>query len=480
MATYELVTFDEQSEVNGSLKEEELGSAVLLYNALWFTKVRWIVIIIFITIGLLALFSPQIFRNHGLVTPTTWPWIFSVIMILMNVPLRIFIRRLNEYAPQKTVAAYIWVQIVLDLIVLTGLVYVIGSTDTFVPFFYLFHITLACIFFPPRSSLIVTCFSAVLYFIVVLLEINHVLPVAGIRVTGLLLSQKQTLTRLIFAGSAVFVWLVVWYFVSTLSAAVRKRDKQLREANVRLIKADEEKTQQVLVTTHELKSPFTGIESNIQLLKYQYWKNVPGKVQDLINKIDAQSQILRERISKILMLGDLRSLPTREKQIETLELDKVIVAVIEDLKPRARERNIKFDVKVPSFSVQGNKKNLTFLFSNLLSNAVNYSHDGARVEVVAREYPDRIEIAVSDHGIGIREDALPHIFDEYYRTKEASAFNKMSTGLGLSIVKEIVRNLGLGIRVSSTQGKGTTFEVVFPIKNKLRSLNDGKNYSSRR
>ena len=464
MATYELVSFDEQSELSGSSKEEELGSAVLLHNALWFTNVRWIVIIIFITIGLLALFFPQIFRNHGLVAPSVWPWVFSGIMILMNVPLRIFIGRLNDNAPQKTVAAYIWVQIVLDLIVLTGLIYVIGSTDTYAPFFYLFHITLACIFFPPRSSLIVTCFSAALYFTVVLLEINKVIPMAGIRAVDIVLSQKRTLNMLIFAGSAVFVWLVVWYFVSTLSAAVRKRDKQLREANARLIRADEEKTQQMLVTTHELKSPFTGIESNIQLLKYQYWDDVPEKVQDLIDKIDVRSQILRERISKILMLGDFRSLPTREKQIETLELDEVIASVIEDLKPRAGERRITFEVEVPSLSVQGSRKNLMILFSNLISNAVNYSHEGGTVEVAAREYPDHIVMEVSDHGIGIREDALPHIFDEYYRTKEASIFNKMSTGLGLAIVKEIARNSGLGIRVSSTQGEGTTFEVVFPSR----------------
>lgn len=465
MATFELVTFKEQGELSGTSNEEELGCAVLFHNALWFTNVRWIVIIIFILLGLVALFFPQIFRDHGLVTPSIWPWALSGVLILANAPLRILIRRLDGNSSHSTVAAYIWVQIVLDLMVVTVLVYVIGSTDTYVPFLYLFHITLACIFFPPRYSLIVTGFSAALYFMVVLLEMNQMLPVSGIITADLLLSQKQTSKTLIFAGSAVFVWLIVWYFVSTLSAAVRNRDKQLREANERLIKADEEKTQQMLVTTHELKSPFTGIESNIQLLKYQYWKDVPENVQDIINKIDVRAHILRERISKILMLGDLRSRPTREKQIEALDLDKVIAAVVEDLNPKAKEHSIEIDVNVPSLSVQGNMKNLTVLFSNLISNAVNYSHDGEKVEVVAKEYSDHVVISVSDHGIGIREDALPHIFDEYYRTKEASGFNKMSTGLGLSIVKEIARNLGLGIRVSSTQGEGTTFEVSIPMKN---------------
>jgi len=71
-------------------------------------------------------------------------------------------------------------------------------------------------------------------------------------------------------------------------------------------------------------------------------------------------------------------------------------------------------------------------------------------------------VSVSDTGIGIRPDALEHIFDDYYRTKEAAAHNRMSTGLGLAIVKEIASRFALKIRVSSENGVGTTFEVVFP------------------
>ena len=71
-----------------------------------------------------------------------------------------------------------------------------------------------------------------------------------------------------------------------------------------------------------------------------------------------------------------------------------------------------------------------------------------------------IHVRVRDHGIGIREDALPHIFDEYFRTNEAARFNRLSTGLGLAIVKVIAQNFALGIRVNSELGKGTEFEVI--------------------
>jgi signal transduction histidine kinase len=73
---------------------------------------------------------------------------------------------------------------------------------------------------------------------------------------------------------------------------------------------------------------------------------------------------------------------------------------------------------------------------------------------------------VQDRGIGIKEEALPHIFEEYYRTKEAARFNRHSTGLGLSIVKEIAQNLDLRIRVESEAGEGTIFRVYLPEEKK--------------
>jgi signal transduction histidine kinase len=84
------------------------------------------------------------------------------------------------------------------------------------------------------------------------------------------------------------------------------------------------------------------------------------------------------------------------------------------------------------------------------------------VEISAREEADEVRVLVADHGIGIREEVLPRIFDEFFRTKEGARFNRMSTGLGLAIVKEIARRYGLRIRVTSELGKGTTFEVAIP------------------
>ena len=218
----------------------------------------------------------------------------------------------------------------------------------------------------------------------------------------------------------------------------------------------------MLRTTHGLKAPFSGIESNIQVLRFQYWDEIPESVRTIINRIEVRAQTLSERIKQVLVLGDLKSQPTREDRSVPVDLQSVIHAVVEDLAEKTKDRRIALDVRISPATVLGNMEELIILFSNLVANAIFYSHEGGRVEVSARQDADDVHVSVSDHGIGIRDEALPHIFDEYFRTEEAARFNKLSTGLGLAIVKETVRNLGLRIKVASELGKGTTFEVRVP------------------
>ncbi len=463
MGTFELIFSQDDDRLGGPSGQKRLGSAVLLYNALWFTRVRWIVVFVFTILGLTGTLMPGRWKNAGLVPPTRWPWVLAGTLIMANIFFYIFTRRLNEDSPNRAVEANIWLQIIVDLIVVTVMVHMIGSTITFIAFTYLFHIALACIFFPQKYSLLVTLLAAFLYIFTVVLEILEVLPAAGVLTETTRLYKQGPHMVMIIAGSAVFVWLVVWYFISSLSTAVRKRDQQLATANAQLIKADEEKTQKMLITTHELKAPFAGIESNIQVLKYQFWNEIPESVKELINRIDVRAQTLRERITQILVLGDLKTRPTGEKLSEPVDLKSVMDTVIENINEKAMERNVILDVNVPSTSALGNKEDLRILFSNLVTNAIVYSNEGGRVKISTKQVEDEVLLSVSDYGIGIRDDALPHIFEEYYRTKEASKFNKMSTGLGLSIVKEIVRNLGLRMRVTSKEEEGTTFEVAIPV-----------------
>lgn len=440
-----------------------LGSEILLHNARWFMKVRWLVVVVFLLAGMVGAIGAKRLRVAGLRIPAEWLLPLAGGLAASNVAFGVTSRRLSEEQHRSEARIHLWLQIAVDVVAITLLVHAIGSEQTFISFVYLFHISLACIFFPKRESILVAVASAALYLAVVVLELSGLWPSAGV-FTGRTASVPDPTLSLLVALSAVVIWSVVWYLVSTLSDAVRKRDLRLDRMNEHLVKLDNEKNMQMLLTTHELKVPFASIQSNIDVLKMQYWEAVPEEVRAILGKIDSRAKLLSERISEILYLGNLKSAGVTQPReaLVPVELSQLVSGIIMNLEPMVQERRIQFGVGLPPLWVPGSPEHLGVLFTNLLSNAVRYSREGGSVEVEGKVDSEGVHVLVVDHGIGIREDALPHIFEDFYRTKEAARFNRMSSGMGLAIVREIVGQFALRIRVTSEDGTGTTFEVVFP------------------
>ena len=453
------------TSTKSTFEPEGLGGTVLLNNARWFTRVRWAVIGIFVITGLLAWALRQTLQTLGIHPPIYLALSLAIPLVAANALFTLAISRIPPKAERHIVVQNIWAQIIVDLLAVTVLVHFIGSTCTPIPYIYLLHITLACIFLSPRNSFRVTLLATALYFGCVTLELMGIITRPSILVTTLRSQLEATMPWLApaYALSTVVFWFIVWYLVSTFSKAVRDRDRRLDKANHRLLAADKEKNTIVMRTTHDLKAPFTGMEMQIHTLRHQYWDELSEPVQTIIDKILIRAATLRERIKDIMTLGRLRSDEGSHEPLELVELDEVLGAAILDVNERARHRNITIDREHTTVSIVAEARQLHILFANLVANAVFYSHDGGTVNIAVKQDPGIISVRIRDEGIGISEDALPHIFDEYYRTREAAQFNKMSTGLGLAIVSEIVSSFDYTIRVESELGKGTAFEVRMPV-----------------
>ena len=463
MGTFDLEPALPPGAKDQSSGQQGMGVAVLLQNARWFTQIRWVAVAVLVLFGVAAKGLPGVLEAAGVVRPALWPWLLAGVVALVNLVNIGWLRRMTARASRSQAEAHIWFQIVVDLFLLTTLVYFVGPVDTVVPFAYLFHIALACIFFGRRKSLIVTFLSAILFLSLVASEAAGWLRPRTILDLGLP-CLPDAFSFLTTTLPTVFIWFVVWYLVSTISGAVRQRDRELDAANQRLRKADEEKNLQVLRVTHDLKAPFVGIESNIQILKAAHWDALPQAVREIIAKIEARGATLRARIGDILTLGDLRTTSGEVPVAENVELYPLLSSVIQEVQGLASQRKVTVDLGAVGAAVSSEPRQLKILFLNLIANAVAYSHESGNVEVLisGRERPVRVRVV--DHGIGISDKALPHIFEDYYRAKNAAQFNPQSTGLGLAIVRQIALNLGLTVRVESVEGEGTTFEVVFPVE----------------
>ena len=222
--------------------QQSFSSVVLLSNAHWFIKIRWTITIVFVCAGLFSYFARDLILSLGFVPAVCWPYVFAVVLSAANILLLHMANKLSDKSSHLAVEVHLWLQIVLDLIIVTVLVYIVGSVDTYIPFIYLFHIILACIFFSPIQSFAVTLVSAILYSYCVAVDVSGVWSgTRGILIARPLNYYQNTIISIVYAASAILIWFVVWFFASTLSRALGERNRQLREANDQLTEMSKEK-----------------------------------------------------------------------------------------------------------------------------------------------------------------------------------------------------------------------------------------------
>lgn len=463
LAIYKLPLPHEPSmDDQGKGAARNLPTSLLVQNALWFCRFRWLVIAIFIGYGLIGLI-PGLVEHFGLRCPGTWPFGIAALLTLGNIAFLLLARTKTS---ADRIIANLWSQIIVDLTVLTFVVYFVGSLDTNIAFTYLFHIVLACVFFSYRQSLIVTIMAICMFAVCAGAEYGlKILPPMSVFAEPVLEQGTRT-TRVALTINfflAVGIWLFVWYLASHLSSLVRQRDYKLGEANERLIAAQQERSRHMLATTHQLKAPFAAIHSNAQLMLGGYCGDLPDEAIKVTQKILARCRRLTTEIQEMLQLANLGSEaqehPPQTKMVST----DLLMWCVSQLEPLAKERGVTFETELRSVPMVGSEDHFKMLFGNLLSNAVVYSHKGGRVHLACQPGSDEEPIVtITDTGIGIATEKLSHIFEEHYRTKEAVQHNKESSGLGLSIVKYVAEIYKIHICVKSTLGSGTRFELTFP------------------
>lgn len=213
--------------------------------------------------------------------------------------------------------------------------------------------------------------------------------------------------------------------------------------------------------SHELKSPLTSISGYAELIKNGMVKEEDiKKFSGII--FDEAGQMLR-LIDNIIMISKLDEKPQLKSE-EEVSIKETIDKILELYKGKIDAKNLSVECHIED----GLKKNvplgmLSELYRNLISNAIKYNKDGGKLTISVEKRGDNIISKISDTGIGLEKDEIPRIFERFYMVDKGRNRNTNSTGLGLSIVKHIVEDMGGSIDVMSEVGKGTTFKIIFGI-----------------
>jgi two-component system, OmpR family, phosphate regulon sensor histidine kinase PhoR len=226
---------------------------------------------------------------------------------------------------------------------------------------------------------------------------------------------------------------------------------------------DQMKTDLMSMVTHEIRTPLATVRGFAQILLKGGIGN--DKSREFLEIINRQSNRLVNLVNDFLDITRIES----GRQVITkgpVDMDKLIQNAVADLKPLADEKSISLQYQGPTASmpeVFGDRNLIEQVLINLLSNAIKYSPKGAwaRVGVVQRN--GSVAVQVQDNGLGIPKESLPRLFEKFYRVRCDDRKDIIGTGLGLSLVKQIIDVHQGTINVESEHGKGSTFTFTIPV-----------------
>lgn len=220
--------------------------------------------------------------------------------------------------------------------------------------------------------------------------------------------------------------------------------------------------------SHELRTPLTTIKMVIEALAGDEGVTKNEMNKSFLDMAETESTRMELLIKNLLTLSQLDS-KTMNFNVREFDLEESVAYLAKSLAVNASAHGHKltFDGAYDPVIIRGDKIRIEQILINITSNAIKYTPDGGRISLRLHDLGDRAEITITDNGVGIPEEDLPHLFERFYRVEKARSSDKGGTGLGLAIAKEFAVAHGGDIRVSSIVGKGTTFTVTLPKQGKL-------------
>lgn len=251
---------------------------------------------------------------------------------------------------------------------------------------------------------------------------------------------------------------------SSLYSQLERVNLKLKKANRELRHLDKLKDEFVFIATHELKNPVAAMRGYLYMIKDERFGPMPVKMKDSIEQIDASNQQLVQLVNDLLQIArtEARTIKIKTQPVSSC---KIAEAVIESLKPLAKQKNLELVHKCEKEEiVLADPDRLKEILNNLISNAIKYSDKGT---VSISHSPDErrekyLVIHVTDQGIGIPEKDQAKIFTRFFRSEEEAAKGIPGTGLGLFIVKQLVEKMDGKIWFTSKVGEGSTFSFSLP------------------
>ncbi len=234
---------------------------------------------------------------------------------------------------------------------------------------------------------------------------------------------------------------------------------------------DKSRREFVANVSHEMRTPLTSIKGACETILSD--RNMPAETEEFflhmaVDECDRMTRI----VSDLLVLSRLDNKRTKWN-IQKFDTNAALRHICEVMRVEAAAHSHKLSLESDQLpEIVADKERIEQVIINVVSNAIKYTPDGGEIKLKARADGEFVEIAISDNGIGIPSEDLPHLFERFYRVEKSRTSETGGTGLGLAIAKEIVDAHGGSISISSELGSGTTVTIRLPLETKLKTVED--------
>jgi signal transduction histidine kinase len=448
--------------------------AELIERIDWLISLRWLAVVgTLLTIVVVNSYLPGLLLQGPLIATTTAIALYNLLFFLYARQLR---ARESTALKLRQSTIFAYVQIALDLIALTTLLHFAGGVENPFALFFIFHVIIASILLSPTASFLAALLASSLFAAMVLLEHRGLIP--HYNLVGLINPDLYRHGTYVLASILVMTiaLLLVVYMTSSISARLRARtnellavsrsheakSEELAELNIKLQRLDAARTKFMVTVTHELRAPVATIYSCLDLALGGYAS--PEKERQILERAQHRTTELLDLVKDLLELTGARQAEVRAEEAEAIQLADVLRNVEELMRVEAENKDLFLSVDIaPALPlVRAKPDHIKAVWTNLISNAIKYTEPGGIVVASLTHNPDYVVGMVRDTGIGIADEDLPKIFEEFYRTANARAICPQGTGMGLAIVQRMIESYGGKIWLESELGRGSKFTFMLP------------------
>ncbi len=434
---------------------------------LWFIKLRYVAAVTLILFLIISQYLLNLEFDHVQVQAIS---IIALSLFTYNITIHI-VRPKVSINPDKFNAMHLsLIQMVLDLTALLLLVYYTGTIDSPIYVFFIFHMVIGSLILP--GVLIYTICGIVIVMYSLFIFLQQVDIFRSHYIAGLYdqIPQHNLNYVIMFVLMFAAMMIVTVILANRIASNLLKREGELRETLDKIQEIETAKQKYIMGVVHEIKTPIAAVKSLIDLIVQKFIGPVSAEVEEKLLRAKGRCEEALDLINDVLRISRLKLLQSTEKQRVFL-IDLINQAILER-QEAFNAKNIEVEVidyrekKKPVF---GDKDLLYLAISNLISNEAKYVNENGHVKIEISEHKELVCIKIIDDGIGIPWKDIDKVFEQFYRASNIKKQKTEGSGLGLSIVKEIIDHHDGEIKVESpspignAESPGTLFIIHIPF-----------------